>query len=314
MNSSLDHAIKFLPRLLRRLRLLMEVPAQLESLREAVGRVEERQVLANHGDPPPDPRTAEFRVFSQWGEDGIIAWLLQQVPVSQKTFIEFGVETFVEANARFLLARQNWSGTVIDGSKRNIDAIRRSATYWKHDLHARIEFVTAENIDGILRSAHPSPDLGLLSIDIDGNDYWVWKAIRSLVPRIVICEYNSLFGPDAAVSIPYDPRFRRPLRGPMRMCYGASLAALHHLACGNGYSLVAGNASGNNAFFVRNDCLGRLRPLEPRQAYVKSGFREARGGGGEVTHLTFEERQRSIQDAIIVDVRTQALGQLRSFL
>lgn len=314
MASTLHEIRKFLPRLMRRLRLVMELPAQIDLLREALGRIEERQILSGQQLPLDNARDAEFRVFSQWGEDGLIATILREVPITRSTFIEFGVETFVEANTRFLLTRRNWSGTVIDGSERNIEAIKRSSAYWKHDLHARHAFITAENIDETLRSAHPDPDLGLLSIDIDGNDYWVWKAITSLSPRIVICEYNSLFGPDAAVTIPYDPGFSRAATGPQRMCYGASIAALHHLAREKGYSLVAGNTSGNNAFFVRNDCLGKLSPRTPNQAYAQAQFREGRGANGEVTHLTFEARQRSISESSVFDVRTLTSGPLRVFL
>lgn len=314
MASTLVHIRKFLPRVARRLRLVMELPAQIELLREAVGRIEERQILSEAGALRRMAQGAEFRAFSQWGEDGIIAALLQEVPIANRTFIEFGVETFVEANTRFLLTRHNWSGTVIDGSERNIDAIRRSTAYWKHDLHARRAFITAENIDGLLHAAHPDPDLGLLSIDIDGNDYWVWKAITSVSPRIVICEYNSLFGPDATVTIPYESGFSRPRTGPARMCYGASIAALHHLARSRGYSLVAGNAAGNNAFFVRDDCLGQLPRRTPGEVYTRAMFREGRDADGQVTHLTFEERQRGIGDAIVVDVGSLKSGALRTFL
>jgi len=292
----------------------MELPAQIELLREAIGRIEERQVLPRQHLPKVLDAGTEFKAFSQWGEDGIIAAIVQRIPIHQHTFIEFGVETFVEANTRFLLTRHNWSGTVIDGSARNIDIIRKSAAHWRHDLHARHAFITAENIDGILKAAHPDPDLGLLSIDIDGNDYWVWKAITSVQPRVVICEYNSLFGPDAVVSIPYDAGFCRPQRGAARMCYGASIAALHHLAREKGYALVAGNAAGNNAFFVKDDCLSDLSPVTPREVYVEAAFREGRDHGGAVTHLTFQERQRSIREALVTDVRTHRTGPLGTFL
>jgi hypothetical protein len=288
----------------------MELPTQIDLLREAVGRIEERQILSQQQPSKPLDAEIEFKAFSQWGEDGIIAAIVQRVPIHRRTFIEFGVETFVEANTRFLLMRHDWSGTVIDGSARNIAIIRKSAAYWRHDLHARHAFVTAENIDGIIKSSHPHPDLGLLSIDIDGNDYWIWKAITSVKPRIVICEYNSLFGPDAAVSIPYDAGFCRPQRGVGRMCYGASIAALHHLAREKGYSLVAGNAAGNNAFFVRDDCLGDLPPVTPREVYVEAAFREGRDHSGAVTHLTFQERQRSIRETLVMDVRAHCISPL----
>jgi hypothetical protein len=98
------------------------------------------------------------------------------------------------------------------------------------------------------------------------------------------------------------------------MHYGASIAALHHLARAKGYSLVAGNKAGNNAFFVKDDFLGDLKPLTPQEAYSEAGFREGRDARGTVTYLTFMERQRSIGGQLVVDVRTLETGELRAFL
>ena len=140
----------------------------------------------------------EFKVFSQWGEDGIIQYLINKIPIKNKIFIEFGVDTYVEANTRFLLENDNWSGLVLDGSLKNIEYIKRSDLYWKYDLIAKNIFINKENIDNVLKeyidSNNFSKDIGLLSIDIDGNDYYVWEAIKCISPVIVICEYNWIFG------------------------------------------------------------------------------------------------------------------------
>ena len=96
---------------------------------------------------------AEFSIFSQWGDDGIIQWLLRHIDFPNHTFIEFGVEDYRESNTRFLMMNNNWSGLVMDGSKRNINRIIKSEYFWKYDLKALTAFITAENInDFIIRN------------------------------------------------------------------------------------------------------------------------------------------------------------------
>ena len=140
------------------------------------GRIELRQCQDRDH---PDLNENEFRVFSQFGEDGIIQFLLtadwRRVP---ERFIEFGVEDYQEANTRFLLFQRYWSGLVIDGSSENVDRIHRSGICWARTLTALSSFVTTENINQLITNAGFSGPLGLLSVDIDGNDYWVWKAIN----------------------------------------------------------------------------------------------------------------------------------------
>ena len=137
---------------------------------------------------------AEFKVFSQWGDDGIIQYLVNQLDIPVKNFIEFGVEDYTEANTRFLLLNNNWSGLVMDCSEENVAYIKNDDIYWKHDLTAICAFVTAENINKTISEAGFTGEIGLLHIDVDGNDYWIWKAIDIVSPIIAIIEYNSLFG------------------------------------------------------------------------------------------------------------------------
>src|SRR5258705_2797103 len=93
-----------------------------------------------------DLSEVEFRVYSQWGEDGIIEWLAAHVPVPNTRFIEFGVETFREANCRFLMHNRNWKGLVMDGSEANIASLREQSYFWMYDLTAKTSFVTAEDM------------------------------------------------------------------------------------------------------------------------------------------------------------------------
>ena len=92
----------------------------------------------------------EFSVFSQFGDDGIIQWLIHRLPGLSETFVEFGVGCYQEANTRFLLLNDNWRGLVMDSSSRNIDAIKRDQVSWRHDLQSKCAFATTENIDQLL--------------------------------------------------------------------------------------------------------------------------------------------------------------------
>lgn len=291
--------MKFAKKLARKIGGQLVDPNRLSAIQESLGRIES---ALNAVRPAGNPRDYEFKVYSQWGEDGIIDHLVARVPVTARSFVEFGVENYTEANTLFLLKHRYWRGLVIDGSHDNIATIKRTAEYWRYDLRADASFITRDNINDIITRNGLNGDLGLLSVDIDGNDYWVWEAITCVNPCIVVAEYNSLFGPVAKLSTPYKDDFVRSEADHTNMYYGASIAALDHLAQAKGFSLVAGNSAGNNVFFVRNDLLGSLKRLTPQEAYVQAAFREAHSEHGEVLHLTFAERQAAIAHKPVVDI------------
>lgn len=301
-----------LQRLKERMLQLYKIPAQLHMIREALGRVESRLQPLDASPQVPTPQ-CEFKVYSQWGEDGILDYLISRLNVTNKSFVEFGVENYTEANTLFLLKHRGWRGLVIDGSEANIASIRSGDVFWRYDLQAVRGFITRENINDLIGGSGFGGELGLLSVDIDGNDYWVWEAITAVRPVIVVCEYNSLFGL-APLSTPYRPDFVRTEAHPSRLYYGASVTAFTSLAASKGYSLVAGNSAGNNIFFVRNDALNGLAPRAPEEIYVRAAFRETRSAAGAVELLTFEERQKAIQDLPLVHVPSLQTTTLRAAL
>jgi hypothetical protein len=244
----------------------------------------------------------EFKVFSQWGEDGIIQFIVNNLNLNNKTFIEFGVETYYESNTRFLMMKDNWSGLIIDGSKKNIDIIKKQALYWKYSLKAVQSFITVENVNTTIIDNGFYGEIGILSVDIDGNDYWVTEAINCINPILLIIEYNSLFGSDRAISVPYDPTFVRTLAHHSNLFYGASLAALTHIANIKGYALIGCNSNGNNAFFVRRDKLSSFKELSVKEAFVDAKFREARNKVGELLYLSGLERYDYIKGLSVVNV------------
>lgn len=291
---SLIFRIKHLPR------AIANLEQRLDRIQETLGRMESRHIRALSG---PGFSDAEFRAYSQWGEDGIIQLLVKHVPVEQRTFIEFGVENYRESNTRFLLMHDNWSGLVMDGSERNIEFIRRDPIFWRYNLKADRAFVTRENINELLKRNGLHGDVGLLSIDIDGNDYWVWEAIDVVSPRIVIAEYNSRFGAERSVTVPYRSDFTRAEAHHSMIYYGASLAALVRLGEKKGYDFVGSNSAGNNAFFVRRDVRPASLPvLTAREGYVQSQFRESRDKEGRLTFASFEEEQALLNTLPLVEV------------
>lgn len=256
-------------------------------------------------------RDFEFKVFSQWGEDGILQRLVNVVEIKNRTFIEFGVEDFFESNCRYLLMKDNWSGLVIDGSSSNMNRLKGSYFFWKHHLLAVDAFITRDNINELLARSGFDEDLGILSVDLDGNDYHVLEKITFFRPRILICEYNSVFGPTRKISVPYDENFMRTSKHVSNLYWGASLAAMTHLANKRGYSLVGTNTASNNAFYVRNDLLNdRLEVLSVEQAYSTSLYRESRDAEGRLTYVGAEDRLKMIQGMPVVNVETNATEQL----
>jgi len=248
----------------------------------------------------------EFKVYSQWGDDGIIQYLVNKIPVKNKIFIEFGVEKYTEANTRFLLMNNNWTGLVMDGSKADIASIKSGSIYWKYDLTARQAFITKDNINSLIQDFTSEKDIGLLSIDIDGNDYWVWEAISAVSPAIVVCEYNSLFGVDRALTIPYREDFFRTSAHFSNLYFGASLKALVLLAGKKGYDFVGCTSAGNNAYFVRRD-LNKLKALTPKQGFIASRFKESRDKKGRLNFLRAEERLKAIKDMDLFDISKNEL-------
>lgn len=281
---------------------------RIEHLQEALGRVEMRQLalIKNR-----DLYDYEFKVFSQWGEDGIIQFLIKNISIENEIFVEFGVGDYTEANTRFLLKHANWSGLIIDGSEQNIQIIKQSELPWRYDLRIECSFITKNNINKLIANHNIVGDIGVLSIDIDGNDYWVWNAIDCIRPRVVICEYNSLFGFEKPVTIPYDDKFVIMEAHFSGLYWGASIAAFDFLAKQKGYSLVGSNSVGNNVFFVRDDVIGDIPTYTPRQAYVKSKFKISRSQDGELSFLDFEAGLAVIQDMPLYDVKMSQLINVR---
>lgn len=255
---------------------------------------------------------SEFKVFSQWGDDGIIQFLVNylDIPATAETFVEFGVENYTEANTRFLLINNNWRGLIMDGSDENMKYVQQDDIYWRFQLEAKPAFITRENINGLLKENDLTGEIGLLHIDIDGNDFFVWQSINIVSPIIVIVEYNSVFGSNKPWSVPYDKAFVRSKYHHSNLYWGTSLLSLCDLATEKGYGFIGCNSNGNNAFFVRNDKLKELKTLTAEQGFVLSKFRESRDTQGNLTYISGAQRLDVIKGMEIYNTRTQQLEKI----
>jgi hypothetical protein len=277
----------------------VDVIRLLDQVREAIGRIETQQQAAIRG-----PLQAhEFKVYSHAGEDGIIQFLISNIAIQSKTFVEFGVEDYREANTRFLLLKDHWTGLVIDGEPANVEKIKADPISWSERLTSVAAFVTRENVNELIEEAGFAGEIGLLSVDVDGNDYWIFEAISAVRPAIAIVEYNHRFGPTRSVTIPYDPGFVRRQTDASWLVCGASLAAVVAAARRKNLVFVGCNSFGNNAFFVRNDLVPSwLSTFSAEEGFVSGRFSEAVCHDGEMVVLDREEEQRVIADATLVQV------------
>jgi hypothetical protein len=265
--------------------------------------------------PQAGLKDVEFSVYSQFGEDGILQWLLSRIKIENPSFVEFGVENYEESNTRFLLKQNNWKGLVIDSSESNVAYIRNDPDLvWRYDLTSVCSHVTADNINFLLQANGFEGDIGLLSIDVDGNDYWIWKAITVVKPRIVICEYNAVFGSKRALTIPYNESFSRREAHYSDLLFGASFKALCNLADEKGYVFVGCASAGNDAFFVRNDIAADIQPMTYNPAYVESKFRQSKDANGNYSQVSGIQILELIKECEVFCLETQSLKKVADLL
>lgn len=227
-------------------------------------------LLTQRYGPPPGLAGRELKVFSQNGEDGVLAEIFHRIGTESEMFVEFGIGPGREGNAVLLADVYNWRGVFLEGSESHFVELQ-----YKYQAIDRVvtchAMVTAENIEDLLRDAQVPPSFDLLSIDIDGNDYWVWQAISGFRPRVVVCEFNGALDPGRSLTQAYDPTSGWDKTD----YYGASLRALTELGVHKGYTLVHTDLTGTNAFFVVDEHAGAFEDCLPVPAR-RAGFTDFR--------------------------------------
>ena len=247
------------PKSLVRIRHLSHIDDRLRGVEAARSGLAEIWLRQQHPALFSEPSTGlpEFSVYSQNGEDGLLLSLIEQTGAASKTFVEIGVEDAQECNTAILAFLLGWDGLMLEANPIAVDSARRLAARLlvrkRNRLQIQEAFVTADNVNQLIEQAGFGGEIGVLSIDVDGVDYWLWRAVRAVSPRLVVIEYNASFGVPRAVTVPYTPDFRVRQGHPDSFYHGASLAALELLGRQMGYALVAVESAGVNAFFIRQD-------------------------------------------------------------
>jgi len=216
-----------------------------------------------------------FRLSSQNQEDGITMALLAEAGIATRTFVEIG-SGLSGGNSAALAREWGWTGLMIDGA----GTTRMQQVGRRFPGVAAIDaWVTRENVNDLVTANGFAGEVDLFSLDLDGVDYWIWEALTAISPRLVILEYNSMFGPTRAVTVPYDAKFDRHRHHTLY--YGASLAAWTRLAERKGYRLVAVEPAGINAFFLRNDLAPHIPACDAARAYRIQEKHDVLMAGGE---------------------------------
>jgi hypothetical protein len=238
------------------------------------------QELLREGKPLPRLDEVGFRAFSQFDEDGILHYLFSVLGVANKSVVEICAGVGYECNAANLIINHAWDGLLFDGDQRNVDIAngffsRWPDTYWRPPTVCQA-WIDAETINDRIAENGFTGEIDLLSLDMDGVDFWIWKAITCINPRVVVLEINDCIPADVSVAVPYNRNFVVATDDKPGWL-GASLAAWVKLGREKGYRLVGINRNVVNAFFVRNDLRPDLIPevsaascLNDRTTRVKS--------------------------------------------
>jgi len=249
----------------------------------------------------------DFKVFSQSGEDGIIEYLLYSLDIKIPKFVEIGIGDYQESNTRFLFEKTNAKGLVIDCLKDRKNKILKNVILWKGDLTIVEKFVNAENINNVLKENGFNKKLDLLSLDVDGIDYWILDSLQPNISKIIVVEYNSTFGSDLEVTVPNIKNFNRTNYHYSNLCFGASLKAIIKLMKTKNYVFLGTNISKINAFFVSKEELHKIKLNLPNDKdlskFVNSNIRESRSIDGKLSYLSGSDKIKAIDDCEVINLK-----------
>ncbi len=223
--------------------------------------------LIEENQPLPPLNEVGFKCSSQTDEDGILLFIFSVVGATTKLCVEVCAGDGIECNTVNLILNHGWHGLLVDGDKANVE---RGIQFFARSRHTYVypprfvcSWVTRGSVNKLLSDNGFRGEIDLLSLDLDGVDYWIWDSIENVFPRVVVVEYNDILGPDRSWTVPYADDFSArngPATDGTPNFVGASLSAFVKLGRRKGYRLVGVNRYGYNAFFVRNGLGGDLLP------------------------------------------------------
>lgn len=251
---------------------------------------------------------AELKIYSQWGEDGIFDFFSHTLGIKKPLVLEVGAGEFQECNSRFLVEFRNASATLVDANLNLESRVINSDLYWKTHLFPVVTWVTPSNINEIINYAKQKmKGIDFFSLDLDGNDYWILKAANLTEFKVVVLEYNSIFGFEKCLSVPEDENFDRKLKHYSLLYFGASLPAYVKLMESKGFVFTGSNLVNSNAFFVRNDLAKKITFDLPTNLseFTDCRIRESRDEFGNMSYLTLNEGISLILNLPIIDLETE---------
>ncbi|MDC0876655.1 hypothetical protein OAP78_06950 [Candidatus Pelagibacter sp.] len=251
---------------------------------------------------------AELKFYSQNGEDGIIDYIIQKLNLKKPNFVELGIGDYSESNTRFLYEKYYSNGLVVDIQKNLKKKVSSNVSLWRGNLNVLEKKISSENINEIL-SNNADFEIDVFSIDIDGIDYWILKEINSKISKLVIIEYNSIFGPDLEVTVPNNKDFDRTKEHYSNLYYGASLKAYVNLMKEKGYYFLGVNRLRNNAFFINNDFskkffFNKLKDMNLINS-TDSNFSESRNKNGELNFLRNNQKIKEIENCQVLNLKNK---------
>ena len=291
--------------ILNKLRQLFnsEIYSELDRMRVSNGRTE---ILASKAcrESYVDLWDAEVKVFSQWGEDGILWFLCDVLEISKPRILEIGAGNFTECNSRFLAEARNAGVFLVDSRSDLISEINKLDLLWKNNLFAFEALVTPSNANSIANLARKElGSIDILSLDIDGIDYWVMTEIDLSGISIIVVEYNPTFGSRYAFTVPKSDSFDRTTAHHSWLYFGASLRAWVEFFDHKKFTFVGTNRAGNNAFFISRmsgEVFNYINPPDSSlEKYVDWQVRESRDEQGRLSYLDLGLARSTIQECEI---------------
>mgnify|MGYP006140453707 CR=1 FL=1 len=250
---------------------------------------------------------AEVKVYSQFGEDGILDYLCEKLKIRIPIFFEIGVGDFSECNCRLLCELRNAEGFIVDSNMSLYNNLKKKDIFWKTTIEVYEKLIDKNNIVPIVNNffkKYKNPDI--FSLDIDGIDYFILQKIPLKKFKIVILEYNAIFGSTKSVTIPYDEKFSREKYHFSHLCFGVSLKAYIEFMNENGFTLIGCTKARNNAFFIKNDLLHNINIKIPKEKdleyFTVSRIRESRNSNRKLNFKEGKEKLNEIKHCKLIDL------------